>query len=156
IWSFTRGDKDPMQLPVERSPRFPRISPDGKWLAYVAEERKRLEVFVRPYPALDREEKLSTDGGGEPVWSKIKGRNELFYRRPDGALLAVTFDSEPEFQAHRPEELFTNQYDPEPGGHQHYDVSNDGNLFLMIRNERMTPHRINVVANALPEAAPAR
>jgi serine/threonine-protein kinase len=156
IWSFSRGDEEPKLLPVEKSPRFPRISPDGNWLAYVAEERERLEVFVQPYPALDREGRLSTDGGGEPVWSKVKGRNELSYRRPDGALLVVTFDAEPEFQAHRPRELFTNQYDPEPGGHQHYDVSNDGDLFLMIRNERMTPVRINVVANALPEAAPAR
>ncbi|MCZ6785934.1 MAG: hypothetical protein O7E54_02095 [Planctomycetota bacterium] len=52
--------------------------------------------------------------------------------------------------------LFTNDYDPEPGGHQHYDVFKDGKTFLMIKNERMAPKWIHLVANAIPETTPAR
>ena len=88
------------------------------------------------------------------MWSK--DGTELFYRRPDGTMVAVTFETEPRFRVKDRQELFTNNYDADPAGHQHYDVSDDGLRFLMIKNELPAPDRIYVVPNALPTAAPAR
>ena len=109
---------------------------------------------MAPYPEPTEWFPVSKEGGGEPLWSK--DGKELFYRRPDGALLVVTFDTEPKFSVNKIRELFTNQYDPEPGGHQHYDVTRDGKRFLMIENRRMAPDQIHVVPNALTQAAPGR
>ena len=54
------------------------ISPDGKWVAYQSNETGRAEVYVRPFPDVDKSRwQISTAGGVEPRWSK-DGR-ELFY-----------------------------------------------------------------------------
>ncbi|MDX1389618.1 MAG: hypothetical protein R3344_10540, partial [Acidobacteriota bacterium] len=58
--------------------RWPSLSPDGRFMAYVADESGTQQVFVQPFPGLDRKVKVSTDGGGEPVWSK--DGTELFFR----------------------------------------------------------------------------
>ena len=56
----------------------PRISPDGRWIAYVSNETGRNEVYVRPYPDVDDGKwQISTDGGEEPLWHP--GGRELFF-----------------------------------------------------------------------------
>jgi serine/threonine-protein kinase len=155
LWHYVRGDKRPKLLLDKQSPRYGRLSPDGRWVAHVAEPEDRIEVYVTAYPKPGELFPVSTGGGGEPVWSK--DGKELFYRRADGAMLVVTVEPDPDKFVHgRARLLFSNQYDPEPGGHQHYDVFRDGQSFLMIENKRMAPNRIHVVANALPEPTPAR
>ena len=55
----------------------PRLSPDGRWIAYQTDESGGLEVLVRPFPEIDGGRwEASTDGGHSPVWSP-DGR-ELF------------------------------------------------------------------------------
>jgi Tol biopolymer transport system component len=54
-----------------------RISPDGRWLAYVSEENGRAEVFVRAMSGPPRRFVASNNGGSQPVWRR-DGR-ELFY-----------------------------------------------------------------------------
>jgi Tol biopolymer transport system component/predicted Ser/Thr protein kinase len=44
------------------------LSADGRWLAYTSNETGRSEVFVRPYPTLNRKWQISTNGGSEPHW----------------------------------------------------------------------------------------
>ncbi|MGH7554725.1 MAG: TolB family protein, partial [Longimicrobiales bacterium] len=56
----------------------PRISPDGKVLAYVSDETGRREVYVTPLPGPGARIQVSNDGGEEPMWSPLG--NELFYR----------------------------------------------------------------------------
>ena len=58
----------------ETSPAF---SPDGKWLAYAANDTGRFEVFLQPYPELNRRVQVSTSGGSVPRWSPDSGT--LFY-----------------------------------------------------------------------------
>lgn len=38
------------------------LSPDGRWLAYVSDESGGSQVYVRPYPALDRKWQISESG----------------------------------------------------------------------------------------------
>ena len=59
--------------------RFSRkISPDGRWMAYTSDESGKSEIYVRPFPDVDKGKwQVSTSGGGSPLWSP-DGR-ELFY-----------------------------------------------------------------------------
>jgi len=154
LWAFTLGDVAPAQLiDTKFEPRYCAISDDGKWLAYVRQERGRNEVYVRPYPALDRSIKISIDGGAEPFWARH--REGLFYRH-DGTMVFVPVETDPEFRAGTPEALFLDTFDAEPGGHRHYDLSKDGERFLMIEHQKHAPDRLHVVLNWTAWLAPAR
>lgn len=61
----------------------PRISPDGRWLAFETDETGQAEIFVRPFPNLDGGRwRISTEGGLDPIWA-ADGRT-LFYRGRSG------------------------------------------------------------------------
>ena len=55
-----------------------RISPDGRWMAYVSDESGRSEIYARSFPDLGSKIQLSLTGGQEPVWNP--GGGELVYR----------------------------------------------------------------------------
>ena len=42
--------------------RSPVLSPDGLWLAYASDESGRNQLYVRPYPAMDRKWQISQNG----------------------------------------------------------------------------------------------
>jgi serine/threonine-protein kinase len=91
---------------------YPAMSPDGKWLAYVSNESKRQEVYISPYPALDRRFQVSPRGGHSPLWTR-DGRELLFYEAAvdrNGLdvrrLMSVTLESAPNPATRRPSILF--------------------------------------------------
>lgn len=88
------------------------FSPDGRWMAYLSDETGRPELYVRPFPGLERPIRVSTNGAnttmnaagiGRPVWRR-DGR-ELCYVASDGRTIQsvdVRPGSPPEFTAPRP------------------------------------------------------
>ena len=51
LWVLTLGEDQPMPLldsPYDEG--FARVSPDGRWLAYVSNESGRDEVYAQPFP----------------------------------------------------------------------------------------------------------
>ncbi|GAF91157.1 unnamed protein product, partial [marine sediment metagenome] len=98
IWKVSpASDEEPeLVIRTEARERFPSLSPDGKWIAYVADESGRREVFVQSFPALGPKHRISIDGGGEPLWSP-DGRRLFFRER--GQMLVVDVDTEPAFSA---------------------------------------------------------
>ncbi len=148
IWKLpTEGDRKP-ELVMNSSDRqrHGKLSPDGHWITYTADESGRREVFVQSFPDLGPKHRISIAGGGEPVWSP-DGR-QLFFRERD-RMLVVDVDYAPAFSAGRPRVLFTGKYDAAPlTGHQHYDISLDGKRFLMIKHgEPAGPSAVQVVLN---------
>ncbi len=140
--------------PGERKPRpFLRtsfnewagvFSPDSRWMAYTSNETGRDEVFVQPFPGPGGKWTISTDGGSEPVWAR-NGR-ELFYRNGD-RMMAVSVEIKPGFSPGRPRQLFEGRYMREQF-HQNYDVSPDGQRFLMVRpGQDAASSQINIVLN---------
>ena len=55
----------------------PTFSPDGRWVAYVSNESGGYAVYVRPFPALDRQVQVSTERAADPHWSRTS--NELLF-----------------------------------------------------------------------------
>ena len=158
IWILPLKDRKP-RLFVE-SPSYeaaPRFSPDGRWIAYASTESGRLEIYVRPYPGPGGKWQISTEGGAEPVWNP-KGR-ELFYRNGQ-KMMAVDFIAQPAFSAGKPRMLFEGPYVPTPRSIPDYDVSPDGQRFLMLKapEQSQAPAQISVVLNwveELKQKAPA-
>ncbi len=111
------------------------ISPDGRWLAYASDESGQREVYVRPFPNVDSGRWHVSAGGGEsPVWSRTT--RELFYRVrgfPASAMMAVSYQANDEgFRASAPELLFESEHVFGASG-RNYDVTPDGQRFLMIK-----------------------
>jgi eukaryotic-like serine/threonine-protein kinase len=108
----------------------PTFSPDGHWLAYISDESGRYEVYVQPYPGSGGKWQISTEGGTEPVWNPKGG--ELFYRS-GSKMMAVDIITQPNFSAGKPRMLFEGSYLFTPATMPYYDVSADGQRFLMIK-----------------------
>jgi dipeptidyl aminopeptidase/acylaminoacyl peptidase len=105
------------------------ISPDGRFVAYISNETGRSEVYVQPYPSMDTRLQVSTGGGAEPVWSRAG--KELFFRQ-GRKMLAVPIRTSPALATDRPQVLFEGNYLDGPGV-ANYDVTADGQRFLMVR-----------------------
>jgi Tol biopolymer transport system component len=82
----------------------PRLSPDGRWLAYQSNESKRNEIYVVSFPKLTEKWQVSTDGGQAPVWSR-DGR-DLYYQGVNGKIMAVDVRPGTRFQFGVPKALF--------------------------------------------------
>jgi serine/threonine-protein kinase len=127
-----------------------RFSPDGRWLAYTSTESGRPEVYVQPFPGPGGKSQISTEGGTEPVWNP-NGR-ELFYRQSD-RMMAVDIVTQPALTAGRPRLLFEGPYLLSAGNLPAYDVSPDGQRFLMVveSEQEEPPTQINLVLNWFEE-----
>ncbi len=107
----------------------PQLSPDGRWLAYVASSsfaQRRPNVFIRPL-AGGAPRQITPDGGGQPRWSA--DGSEIFVDRL-GVILRLPIRTTPEVQVGRPEKLFDRSTQLAGGD---YNVTADGKRFLMIK-----------------------
>ena len=109
------------------------VSPDGRWLAFDSNRSGSFEVYVRPFPNVnDGEWQVSTAGGTKPLWAR--NGKELFYVGADGALLRVPVEVRgATWQAGAPVKLFDGRYVNTGTSGRTYDVSPDGQRFLMIK-----------------------
>jgi serine/threonine-protein kinase len=153
IWVLHLSDRK--TEPFIRTPfneSAPQFSPlDGRWLAYVSNESGRNEIYVQAYPGPGGKWQISTDGGTEPVWNR-NGR-ELFYRMGN-KMMAVDIATQPGFSAGKPRMLFEGPYLPTPATFPNYDVSLDGQRFLMLKSiaqSEAAPTQINIVLNWFEE-----
>jgi Tol biopolymer transport system component len=157
LWALPLdGDRKP--FPVVQTnfdERDAQFSPDGKWIAYQSNESGRFEIYIQPFPGPGSKLQVSTNGGAQVRWGP--NGKELFYIALDARLMAV------------PIRLASNPQTAEPGSPtplfatrvggalqssfmQQYDVSSDGQRFLMntITEEAASP--ITVILNWNPEA----
>jgi eukaryotic-like serine/threonine-protein kinase len=108
------------------------ISPDGRWLAYESNRSGSFEVYVRPFPNVGSGQwRVSQAGGTRPLWAK--SGKELFYVGANGSLLGVPVEAKGATWNHRtPMKLFERRYYVGPNSGRSYDVSPEGQRFLMI------------------------
>ena len=129
-----------------------QFSPDGRWVAYKSDKSGRDEVYVRAFippsasgsPIAGAEWPVSTAGGLQPEW-RNDGK-ELYYRAPDGKLMAVDVTLGPAFHAGTPSVLFPGA----PGQQQRvvWDATADGKRFLFAAQlEQSAPAPFTMVLN---------
>jgi serine/threonine-protein kinase len=114
----------------------PAISPDDRWIAYRSDESGQSEIYVRPFPNLEEGKWLISRGGGtSPIWGP-NGR-ELFYRGlNEEEMMIVRIETEPTFTYTTPEILFAGDYFR--SRNRNYDISPDGQRFLMLKEIEST------------------
>jgi Tol biopolymer transport system component len=150
LWELSLGaDRLPRPLVVaEGSQWSAKLSPDGRWLAYMSDETGRFEVYVRPYRGSDRRWTLSTHGGGDPVWSRT-GR-EIYYSTDVGApgfpsagtskVWVVPVTLTPAFRPGKPRVLFEREktlFD--------FDAVPDGEHFVIVEAASAVRERLEIV-----------
>ncbi len=134
IWLLPMEERKP--LPFLNSPfneAGAAFSPNGRWIAYVSDETGQDEVYIRAFPGPEGKWQISNGGGNEPVWDP-NGRR-LFYRNRDW-MMSVGIASEEPFNASRPRALFETHYDDAGVAYPGYDITPDGQTFIMVRSEK--------------------
>jgi hypothetical protein len=125
---------------------IPRISPDGRFLAYFSDKSGRPEVYVREFPGGANEVQISGNGGAAPRWRR--DGKELFYVEQT-TLMAVAVTLSPAFHAGAPQKLFERASLVQQYGA--YDVTPDGKRFVVIDPISDQPLLIHVVQNWFEE-----
>lgn len=139
----------------------PTLSPNGQWLAYVAEEEERSQmmdkrqVCIRRLFGADRVYKVSGMGCGEPVWSR--DGKELYYvekpsyNSPD-KVMVVSIQTEPEFSVGSPRELYTLPASNADWWWTNYCEAPDGERLIWVQeNKQKDQTKIKVVYNWFDE-----
>ena len=110
-----------------------QLSPDGRFLLYQSNASGQAEIYVRPYPALDRQWQVSEGGGVQARWSR--NSREIYYRS-ENRIVAVpisTSGKEPVFG--KPVALFADEYEFGQGiSNPNYDVTPDGRFVMLQRS----------------------
>jgi eukaryotic-like serine/threonine-protein kinase len=129
--------------------RDARISPDGRWLAYVSDESGRPEVSVQSLTGPPRRFVVSSKGGDQPVWRADGAHAELLFAGSGGRLQSVSVRSDAQtglvFSA--PATL-----NVPPLGERHwgttYDISKDGRrLYFPHAADDRPPREFGVIMN---------
>jgi len=124
----------------------PEISPDGRWIAYMSNESARAEVYVRPFPDVDKGRwQVSTGGGAGPRWSR--DMRELYFNEPNATMATRIHVDGASFSTEKPVQLFPR---PNYGGQ---DLAPDGR-FLVIKFGVANPQQqqqVVVVMNWIEE-----
>lgn len=130
----------------------PTLSPDGQWMAY-EQGVSRSNIFVERFPNLGQRLQISTDGGSAPLWSP--DGSKIFYRN-GSAVYAVPIEVGQEFGAGKPVLLFENDRILRDL-RRNYDVSRDGQRFLMIKagHPERTSSRISLVLDWFSDVSAA-
>ena len=135
-------DGDHKRTPIVQTPANDseaRLSPDGKWLAYVSDLSGRNEVYVQAFPIAGERSQISNSGGRVPRWS-ADGR-ELFYLSADLKLMSVAVNAGAAFEATAPVALFAIAA-------RDFEVAHDGR-FLVNTFSGVPAVPISVITNWL-------
>ena len=127
----------------------PRLSPDGRWLAYVSKEDGSAgQLYIRPMTGGGRRVQVSTNTANLGVWSP-DGRR-IYYRGPGPpgtpvGIWAADVTTAPILSVSKPRLLFANEEFTNS-----FDVSPDGTRFVMVtRDSRPPTKQLELVLNVL-------
>jgi serine/threonine protein kinase/Tol biopolymer transport system component len=141
-------------VPWLKTPFFegsPRVSPDGRWMAYVSDASGQTEIYVAPFDRPNDALQVSRGGGRSPVWAHDGGG--IFYGTSDRAIYSVKLRTKPSLDADPPVLLFRNS----EGEWSQFDVAPGDDKFLSARTLSGPETRpLNLVANWLALAPPVR
>jgi Tol biopolymer transport system component len=146
VWALPLvGEGDPkLILKVTYSLDDPQVSPDGRWLAYCANDTGGWEVYLMPYGRDGERIPVSLGGGRQPRWRGDS--RELFYVTPEGELMVVPVrESGDGLALGRGSRLFNAGVRSRT--RSQYGVTRDGQRFLVITPVDGDRRSLEVVLN---------
>jgi eukaryotic-like serine/threonine-protein kinase len=143
-WSGVR-DSMPVEVlyATPADERDPRISPDGRYVAYLSNQSGREEVYLARLPGATGERQVSLDGAtdsrGGLAWSRT--RPVLYFLGPGRVLQSVPVVTSPDLRLGKPSAV--------PGAPANIvgiEAASDGRL-LLLYNDRATGAPLTLVEN---------
>jgi Tol biopolymer transport system component len=112
----------------------PKLSADGRWLAYVSDESDTREVYVQSFTSNGRlgtdKRRVSANGAASPAWRR--DGTELFFIAGDGQLTSVGLTrKDGDLAIGPPRALFHTRTLNIFGVYSEFDVTPDGKRFLV-------------------------
>jgi Tol biopolymer transport system component len=145
IWYTTldgSGEPKPFRVTAARETK-PRISPDGRYVAYVSDESGQREIYLTLFPSGEGKWQVSIGGGNYPRWGK-SGR-KLYYRYDACDVVEVTVQTDPTLVLGKPVQLTDcAALNLTQRGFATYEVSQDGEKFLMLQSNNPDRETIDV------------
>jgi Tol biopolymer transport system component len=141
------GERKPVPLFQTEFPKLaPRVSPDGRWVAYISAESGRYEVYVAAFPSFRERRQASKGGGCQPLWRK--DGKEIFYLSLslDG-MMSVEVKSGSSIETGVPRTLFQTPFRADPNRNQ-FDATGDGKRFMFGEPVGENNKAITVVLNS--------
>jgi Tol biopolymer transport system component len=122
-------------LQTEFAERHPQFHPGNRWIAYVSAETGSAEVYLQQFipgaGTSGARVRVSTHGGTMPRWRR--DGQELYFLSPDGRIMMTTVIlARGAARTSPPAALFSTAASPTLGVDWSYDVSRDGQRFLLI------------------------
>lgn len=120
--------------------RWPKVSPDGKWLAFTSDETGTNQVYVQrfdPSGAPQQKLEVSRDGGFVPQWTR-DGRSIVWIDQA-GNFLSAEITSGAELQSGQPKRILEAQY------RGAFDLAPDGEMVVAATPDNASS--IQVIVN---------
>jgi hypothetical protein len=118
----------------------PSISPDGKFIAYSSAESGRDEVYVRAIDGTSARERVSVNGGVQPLWNRAG--TAVFYR-DDVAVRRAGITRSPSLAVTKRDSLFN--VEGYVVGGMTWGVLPDDQTFLMLRDRTAATYPVLVL-----------
>jgi len=144
IWVYSGGKAAPLVAsPFDEGD--PRFSPDGRFVAFQADDGGVSHVYVQPFPGPGPRTMVSIEEGGSPVWGP-DGR-QLFYRGNGIQMIVVPLETDSVLRVGRPRVLF------ERRGGGSFMITPDARRFLTLANRTTEegPLELRVILNWFDE-----
>jgi Tol biopolymer transport system component len=143
------GDRKPFPL-VQNDfiAAVAKFSPDGKFVAYLANETGRWELYITPFPGGGAKWQVSEHGGNVPVW-RGDGK-ELYYQSGNDLVAVEVREAGAGVELGNPQRLFG--ISPVSGPAGPYDLlARDGSKFLINASPELSTPDPPVLITNWPE-----
>ena len=133
----------------------PKISPDGRWMAYTSNESGKNEIYVRPFPDVNKGRVASLHRRRRQP-AMVAGWPGVVLSSNGDAVMAVAVETKADLQPRDTQNPFfeENMLRLHPVDGTPWDISPDGKRFLMIKppaspGDQSTeqPRKLNIVLN---------
>jgi serine/threonine-protein kinase len=158
IWYQSMSDnEDPKSLIQTPSDEArPQLSPDGRHLAYQSDESGQWQVYICTFPDVTNKQQVSVNGG---VWPQWNGNGDELFFVEENAMMAVKVNASGTPAI--PERLFTGEeagialfsstVNPTYPLGWRYDVTSDGQRFIVVKDLEPPKQSIVIVQNWFEE-----
>ena len=118
------------------------LSPDGRWLAYISDRSGRSEVYVQPFPGEGSAQRVSREGGEEPLWTAA---DTVAFRRGDVIVSVELTIADGQVRIGEERTVYRGS------DFRLADVAQDGRLLLLNQAEPSEPETVHVILNWFEE-----